>query len=385
MVAVALDATPLLGRRTGIGVVVSGLLRSLAGRPGLEVAGYAMSATGWRDLPPMLPPGVRPGRGPMPAGVLMRAWSRSGHPVGEWWSGTCDVLHGTNYVVPPSRRAARLVSVNDLTAVHYPEMCSPVSLRYPGLVARALATGAHVHTPAAVIAEEVVEHFGADPERVHVVHWGIDLPAPPAKAPAPKTPAAKMPAAKAPAGAPYVLAIGTAEPRKDLPTLVFAWDSVARTHADLRLRLVGPDGWGSAALESAIASAAHRDRIERVGWVADTAAEIEGAAVFAYPSIYEGFGLPPLEAMARGVPVVAAAAGAVPEVVGDAAVLVPPGDAAALAAAIGSLLDDGEHRAAMVAAGVVRAAGFTWERCAGELASLYRRLAEEAPRRRRAR
>jgi glycosyltransferase involved in cell wall biosynthesis len=171
-----------------------------------------------------------------------------------------------------------------------------------------------------------------------------------------------------------VLGLGTIEPRKDFPLLVSAFDRIADDHPDLELRIVGPSGWGAQALNDAIRLSSHGRRIHRAGWVEDVDAEIAGAAVFAFPSVYEGFGVPPLEAMAHGVPVVATAAGAVPEVVGDAADLVPVGDVDALAAALARVLDDDDHRSHLVAAGRDRVAEFTWERTATAMRDLYLEL-----------
>jgi glycosyltransferase involved in cell wall biosynthesis len=130
-------------------------------------------------------------------------------------------------------------------------------------------------------------------------------------------------------------------------------------------------------VDAAIAAATHRDRIHRTGWVGgqDRAGLLREAAVLAYPSRYEGFGLPPLEAMAVGVPVVATAVGALPEVVGDAADLVPPDDDAALAAALARVLEDGDHRDALIARGRERVTRYSWDACAAGLLDVYRRLA----------
>ncbi len=359
MPTVAVDATSLLGRPTGVGVAVAGLIGALAAGP-YRVVGYGLTGTGWRRLPALLPPGVLPGRGPMPAALLGLAWARFDHPAIEAWTGPVDVVHGTNFVVPPSRRSPRLVTVNDLTPLRYPELVTAASRRYPALVARAAATGAHVHTPSQFVAGEVRERFGISAERVHVVPWGLTVPDP--------GPTARPP------GPPYVIAVGTAEPRKDLPGLVAAWDRVAGELADLRLLLVGPEGWGETELAAAIAAASHRDRVERLGWVPDHAALIGGAAALAYPSRYEGFGFPPLEAMALGVPVVATAAGAVPEVVGDAAALVPVGDPDALAEALLAVLTDAGERRRLVDAGRWQAARYTWEATGAAVAGLYDRL-----------
>ena len=171
-----------------------------------------------------------------------------------------------------------------------------------------------------------------------------------------------------------MLAVGTIEPRKDYPLLVRAFDAVAAAHPDVALVIVGADGWGTEAFDDAVVASTARGRIVRRGYMDDTglAAALRGAAVLAYPSRYEGFGFPPLQAMAAGIPVVATAAGAVPEVVGDGALLVPPGDGDALAARLVEALSGGEAVDALVARGRARSAEFTWERCADGLVGLYR-------------
>ena len=131
----------------------------------------------------MLPDTVRAGRAiPIPATALLRAWERFDHPAVERWTGPVDVVHGTNFVVPPSRKAARLVTVHDLTPVRFPELCGPTSLRYPALIRRALDHGASVHAVSQSIADEIVDHFHVEPARVHVIHNGVTPLAAPAPA-----------------------------------------------------------------------------------------------------------------------------------------------------------------------------------------------------------
>ena len=172
----------------------------------------------------------------------------------------------------------------------------------------------------------------------------------------------------------YVLAVGTIEPRKDYPLLVEAFEAVAAAHRDVALVIVGADGWGAERFTDAVEASAVRDRIVRPGYLDDEAlaGALRGAAALAYPSKYEGFGFPPLQAMAAGVPVVATAAGAIPEVVGDGAWLVAPGDGEGLAAQIIQALSGGPAVTEMIERGRVRSAQFTWERCADGLANLYR-------------
>jgi glycosyltransferase involved in cell wall biosynthesis len=363
---VALDVTPLLGRPTGVGAFCAGALAGLADRTDLSVAAFAVSWRRRRLVESLVPPGVDVRQRAMPARPLHRAWAHRERPPLEWFVGPADVVHGTNFVVPPTRRAGRVMTVHDLTTVRFPELCDRPTLAYPDLIRRALRHGAWVHTPSAFVADEVVERLGADPDRVRAVHSGVPSLPPPDPGAADRY---------RPAGtARYVLAVGTAEPRKDFPGLVRAFDDVAADRPDLALVLAGPDGWGTDAVDDAVGAAAARARIVRTGWVDDRtlAGLLHAATVLAYPSVYEGFGFPPLQAMVAGVPVVATRAGALPEVLGDAAALVDVGDRAGLAAALADVLDSPGRRDDLVARGRARAVGFTWTACADGLQALYR-------------
>jgi len=374
--SVGFDATPLLGRPTGVGVFCAGALGGLAARDDLEVSAYAVSWRRRQGIAPILPGGVRCGHRPMPARPLHAAWARSSLPPIEWFVGARDVIHGSNFVVPPTRTAARVVTVHDLTVIRFPELCDAPTLAYPALIRRAVSEGAWIHTPSRFVADEVVAEFAVDPSRVRAVHHGV---------PELSTAADRGAPVSLPVGCDrYVLAIGTIEPRKDYPLLVRSFDEVAAVHPDVALVIVGSDGWGARAFTEAMAASSVRERIVRPGYVDDArlGAILRCAAVLAYPSRYEGFGFPPLQAMAEGVPVVATAAGAVPEVVEDGAWLVAPGDRDALAARLDEALAGGAAVDALVERGRTRSAGFSWERCADGLAGLYRDAVEAAPARR---
>jgi glycosyltransferase involved in cell wall biosynthesis len=259
------------------------------------------------------------------------------------------------------------VTVHDVAFLRDPHLVSPASRRFAGLLRSALRRGATIHVYSDTVGADLEHLLPCRADRVVRIYPGIAA-----------TGDGDAEAGCALAGSErYVLALGTVEPRKNLPRLVAAFDLVADRDADLRLVVAGPDGWGTAAFTESVRGARHGDRIARLGYVDDPARAdlLAGARVLAYPSLDEGFGHPPLEAMRAGVPVVAARAGALPEILGDAALLVDPSSPAELADALRAAVSDDTTRAQLVIAGHERVAHFTWARATDELVALYRRLA----------
>ncbi len=370
---VALDATSLIDAHTGVARFTNALVGRLAERDDVDLTAFAVTWRGQGRLRSALPRGVRAAQRTAPARLCRAAWLRASVPPVEWLAGSCDIVHGPNFVVPPARRAARVVTIHDLTSVRFPELCTVDTRQYPALIDRAVERGAWVHTVSQFVADEVKGAFSVDADRLVVVPNGLSPPLP-------DEVGADAATGRYLAGAErYVLALGTVEPRKDLPMLVGAFDEVAATDRDLHLVIAGPDGWGAAALTAARDLAFHRRRIRRLGWVTEhqRVALLRGASVFAYPSRYEGFGIPPLEAMAVGTPVVTTTAGALPEVMGGAAQLIPAGDAQALAVALSAVLTDEDLRDMLIARGHERTSRYHWDDTAEGIVDLYGRAIRE--------
>ncbi len=363
---IAYEATPLLGFRTGVGEFCFGALQALAGIGSLEVNAFAVSYRRRHLLERELPAGVRFRDWIMPARPLHLLWERCNFPPLEFWDRKIDVVHGTNFVVPPTHSAGKVVTVHDLTALRFPEMCEEATLAFPKMVQKAIDGGAFVHTPSAFVAREVIENFRVDPMKVVAIHHGIPQADPGIDLDS---------AAVAPLiGRRFVLALGTVEPRKDYPLLVQAFDEVVRNEPDLVLVIAGRDGWGSNDLASAITRVKSRSKIFRLGYVKPATRQwlLKNAVVFVYPSIYEGFGFPPLEAMSLGTPVVSTKSGALAEILSeDCALLVESGDLSGLATSINSVVADASEAARLSHTGSEHAKRFSWDRCARELASLY--------------
>ena len=248
---VALDATSLLDTRTGVGQFTSAIGCRLARRADVHLRMFAVSWRGRGRLAGVAPAGAELVGNPVQVRLARALWRRDRRLPVEWLTGRCDVVHGPNFVVPPARRAAEIVTVHDLTSLRFPELCTAHTRSYPTLIGRALDRGAWVHTVSEFVAEEVRAAFPADPARVVAISNGF-------------TPLDDGPGTDAATGRrlaggeQYVVAVGTVEPRKNLPVLVEAFDELAAAHPDLRLVLAGPDGWGAEALTAAVDRARHR-------------------------------------------------------------------------------------------------------------------------------
>lgn len=358
--AVAFDGGPLLGTMTGVGAAVQQMLDALTDRDDVAVHPYALSFRG------RLPDGTT--RLPLPARVAQRLWARLDRPRLDRWLRPAQVVHGTNYVVPPSR-LPQLVTVYDCWFLRHNDHANSDVARAGRILRRSVAGGAMVHASSQATAQACRELLGT--ERVEVV----PLAPLPISGHGRATPIAEL------RDTPFIVSIGTLERRKNVPRLVRAFGAVAAADPSVRLVLAGADGDDRPAIDAAMDELpiAITARIVRTGHIdADVKRWLlTHARALAYPSLDEGFGFPVLEAMQHGLPVVASRRGSIPEVAGDAALLVDADDTDALAGALELALNDDATRRRLVANGRTRLTAYSWTDTAAQLAALYRRLAGE--------
>ena len=366
IVRLLLDVSAVPARPAGAGVYTVELAGGLAGHDDLDLHLLARrdDAARWADLAPKaaIHPEVPESR---PARI---GWEQTKGP--ELAARLAiEVWHGPHYTMPLRLRVPAVVTVHDLTFFDHPEwherskvaffrpMLRVSVKRARALIAVSEHTAARLRARLNPRAPVIVAPHGVDHERF-------------------------CPAARGDAGdlaalhrlgiqPPYLAFAGTLEPRKDVPTLIAAFARIAPGRPDLRLVLAGRDGWGAVAVRDAAAASGVTTRILRPGWFPGEVlpALYRQSEAVAYPSLEEGFGLPALEALACGAALVTTTGSAMAEVVGDAAVIVPPADPGALAAALTRVLDDPDLANRLRNTGPVQAAPYTWE------ASIDRHLA----------
>jgi glycosyltransferase involved in cell wall biosynthesis len=342
-VRIVVDVTPLALPRTGIGNYVLGMLRGLteAGSEHEVVAFSALAPPGKRRVAQALD-GLRLEHRlitvPPRSHYWRTAWSRFGHGPVEWLAGPLDVFHFSDWMYPPQRGGLRATTIHDLVPLRHPDWVHPQTHRmHSRKYEHAARTCDLIVVNSEFTAGEVVELLAVPRERIRVAYPGLD------PAFGPDGPAHDL-------GRPYLLTVATLERRKNLETLLEAMPIVRRARPELRLAVVGAPGWQAPTLEAA--------DVVQLGYVDDSelASLYRGAEAFVYPSRFEGFGIPIVEAMACGTPVVASAHPSMDEASGEAAVRADPDSAEAIAAGIERSLGDRETRAER---GLVHARRFT--------------------------
>jgi glycosyltransferase involved in cell wall biosynthesis len=306
---------------------------------------------------------------------IARMWQRVRLPLPlvTWWTGPLDLYHSPDFVLPPLPPGLPgLLTVHDLSFVRTPEVTMPGMHRYLGQgVPRSVARARHVIAVSECTKNDLIELYGTPSDKASVIYGGVQAEFQPVEDKEQKDAVRRRYGL---GKEPFILTVGTLQPRKNHLRLVQAF---ARLKTDHRLVIAGGAGWEYEAVPAEVVRLGLEQRVLFPGFVsdADLPALYSAADLFAYPSLYEGFGLPLLEAMACGTPVVAADASSLPEVVGEAGTLADPLNVDALAGAMQRMLDDEALRKSKIQEGRARAATFTWERAGGQLLALYERVA----------
>jgi len=306
---------------------------------------------------------------------LARVWHRLRIPIPiELVSGPLDVFYSPDFTLPPTRKGTRtLLTIHDLSFIHHPDAFVPSLRRYlERVVPRSVERADVVLADSAHTSADLTAYFGISPERVRVITPGVDPRFRPARSATEGMRRASglskdLRSRYSIGEQAYILTVGTLQPRKNYIKLIQAFCLTRQAmNEDLQLLIAGGPGW---LFEKIIAEAGKHESVHILGFVddEDLPTLYRGASLFAFPSLYEGFGLPVLEAMACGVPVVCSNTSSLPEVAGDAALLVDPLDVEGLGAAMVRALDDEDLRQRMVERGLRQSARFTWEGSARDL------------------
>jgi glycosyltransferase involved in cell wall biosynthesis len=373
---VGIDYTAAYEQGAGIGRYVRELMRALAALDDqtpyrLFVAGASRSS---------LPPAPGPNFAWRPTRVtplwFARLWHRLRIPLPvETFVGRVALFHATDFTLPPVLPGTHtLLTVHDLSFVRAPETTTPVLKAYlDQVVPRSVRRATHVLADSQATKDDLVELYGTPPEKITALLGGVN----PEFAPCADRDARQAVRQRynIPDN-PYIFSIGTVQPRKNYARLIKALAALGPEFADEHLVIAGGRGWLDGPIYQAVREFGLDERAHFIGFARDEdlPALYSEARCLAYPSLYEGIGLPVLEAMACGAPVITSNISSLPEVAGDAALLVDPYDVEALSDALRRLLTDDTLRAKLVARGFEQAAHFTWTRAARQLADIYQRM-----------
>ncbi len=376
MPSIGIDYTAAYEQGAGIGRYVRELVRALAAHDSqtpycLFVAGATRKA-----LPP--PPGANFAWHPTRITPLWfaRLWHRAQVPLPvETFVGDVALFHATDFTLPPTRSGTvTLLTVHDLSFVRAPETTTPVLKAYlDKVVPRSVQRADHVLADSQATKEDLIELYGTPPDKISVLLGGVNpefVPTLDADARRAVRQRYNLP------DNPYVFSVGTVQPRKNYARLVEAFAALGPEMADVHLVIAGGRGWLEGPIYQAVKDHRLTDRVHFIGFARDEdlPALYSEAVCLAYPSLYEGIGFPILEAMACGIPVVTSNISSMPEVAGEAALLVDPYNVEILSSALWRVLNNESLRAELIRRGFQQAAQFTWEHAARQLRAIYQQL-----------
>ena len=371
---IGIDYTAAAKQRAGIGRITRELVRALAEIDRKNE--YLLIHTRGTEIGEGFPPNFSAFTLPFDERMATLLWQRLSLPMPiDFLTGQLALFHSPDFVLPPLRRGKSLVTIHDLTFLIHPECADPRLVKYLGSrVPRAIERASMVLADSECTKKDLVRLLGAPVEKIEVVYGGVS----PVFSSVTDESLLYQIQKKYGIDRPFILSVGRLEPRKNLGRLIDAYRLLRQeTNLPHRLLLAGEEGWLYDSLFVQVEKLELKSDVIFLGFVPDEElpALFSLADVFAFPSLYEGFGLPPLEAMACGAPVVASDTSCLPEVLSEAALFVDPTDVRALAETLHRVLIDEELRQEMSKRGLGRAAQFSWSASAQKLLSVYERAA----------
>ena len=377
MLRLAVNAVPLRSPLTGIGQYIRHLMAAIEARGDIDIRYFYGTCWDRRSIASAMPvadAAKRAIKKTIPfAYIVVRTAQRPFFASGVR-AFRPHIYHEPNYIALPFH-GPMVSTLHDLSFVHYPETQPKERLKHlERCLPKTLARAAHIITDSEEVRREAIVHFSLDAERVTAIHLGVN----PVFAPREEAACRAVLASRGLRYGGYVLSVGTLEPRKNLAAAIRAFAALPeRLRAVTPLVIAGHRGWLSGEIERLIHAGDAAGWLRFLGFVPQEELPViyAGARLFVYPSRYEGFGLPVVEAMASGVPVITSSVSCLPEITGDAADLVHPDDTDGLRISMERFLEDEGHRTELRARGIERARRFSWQRCAEETVAVYRRVA----------
>lgn len=304
---------------------------------------------------------------------LIRLWYRAGIPLPvEWLSGRCDIFFATDFALPPTCTSNTVLLIHDLSYIRVPAAAYPALKAYlDSVVPRSVKRAAHLVVNSQATKADIVELYGVNPDKITPLTFGISPIFKPSTQPRSAV-TALFPALERP----FILAVGTVQPRKNYIRLIEALKIIRQNGLDVNLVIVGGKGWLSDPIYQAAQHPDMASSVHLLGHVGDEELSLlySHAACFAMPSLYEGFGLPILEAMACGTPVITSNSSSLPEAAGDAGLLCDPYNVESIAAALTRILTDTSLRETCIQRGFVHATKHTWAMGAQQLLGVFEAL-----------
>ena len=361
---ITIDVQPLLGKKSGVGYYIWGLIHGLAEIDSQNK--YQLAFFDFKNRASQVPDlgkNFNKRTSPVPGRAISLLWKYFGWPDYQLFFGKADVFHFPNFIIRPIHRSKKVVTIHDVSFLRHPEYTERKNLKFlTSKINETIHEADQIIVDSAFTKDEMMHFFRElPPEKINVIHLGLDQ----------RFTNMQRPKTK------QILFVGTIEPRKNLINLLEAYKILMRDRKfnEYRMVIAGMKGWLCEEVFMNIERHEFKNKIIWKDYVSDEELPrlYQESEVFVYPSYYEGFGLPPLEAMACGVPVIATQRGSLPEVLGDAPVWVDPGRPAEIAESFKLIIENAAVRENMIKKGLDQAKKFCWRRAATETINVYKR------------